>query len=253
MNSASRRYLLGIDDTDDAFSRGTGFHGRQLARWLTWRNLVEVHSISRHQLTTHEAVECTSHNSAVCIEFSLVETSIIDIWQAARCGLNSLAAAESETGLCLAPNVEVPAGIVEFGVRCKLAPVRLTEARALSGGQIQLGPLKDQPDAAGQVGALAAVGLRAGGDDGRVIWLPKLRMMAGVFSLAEIQRTMGVEIKAATPSGQQAASQDRIKLGRWVRPLLRRGGPVLLIEQAGRGDGYEWKLLDKDTVKAADR
>lgn len=42
--------LIGIDDTDNLESRGTGHCARQLGLSLVASNLIELQSITRHQL-----------------------------------------------------------------------------------------------------------------------------------------------------------------------------------------------------------
>ena len=43
-------YLLGIDDTDNLETRGTGHRVRQLAAWLAENKLAKPIGITRHQL-----------------------------------------------------------------------------------------------------------------------------------------------------------------------------------------------------------
>ena len=62
------RYLIGIDDTDNLESRGTGHRARQLAQFLI--DLAEPLRITRHQLLVVPEIPYTSHNSsaAICIQ-----------------------------------------------------------------------------------------------------------------------------------------------------------------------------------------
>ncbi|PLX22090.1 MAG: ABC transporter substrate-binding protein, partial [Marinilabiliales bacterium] len=52
--------FVGLDDTDNKDSRGTGFKSRQLGKLIVEKNLGEVESISRHQLFVHEKIAFTS-------------------------------------------------------------------------------------------------------------------------------------------------------------------------------------------------
>ncbi len=61
-------FYIGIDDTDNAETRGTGFRARQLAAILIEKKLADVFSVSRHQLFFDPRVPFTSHNSSLCIE-----------------------------------------------------------------------------------------------------------------------------------------------------------------------------------------
>ena len=61
------RILIGIDDTDNLESRGTGFLARQLAGEIEKASAGIVEGISRHQLFVHDDIPYTSKNSAACL------------------------------------------------------------------------------------------------------------------------------------------------------------------------------------------
>lgn len=61
------KLLIGIDDTDNLESRGTGYRVRQLANWLSEKNLVVPLGITRHQLLVDPRIPYTSHNSSACL------------------------------------------------------------------------------------------------------------------------------------------------------------------------------------------
>jgi tRNA(Ile2) C34 agmatinyltransferase TiaS len=78
------RYLIGIDDTDNLESRGTGFRARQLGERLAHDGIANVEAITRHQLLVDPRIPYTSHNSSCCLVIELctggtnanVETSV---------------------------------------------------------------------------------------------------------------------------------------------------------------------------------
>ena len=59
--------LIGIDDTDNLETRGTGFRARQLASGLQASALATTHGITRHQLLVDPRIPYTSHNSSACL------------------------------------------------------------------------------------------------------------------------------------------------------------------------------------------
>ena len=67
----TRRYLIGIDDTDNLESRGTGFRARTLGGRLTEAGIGELKGVSRHQLYVHDSIAYTSHNSSLCLDFDV--------------------------------------------------------------------------------------------------------------------------------------------------------------------------------------
>jgi hypothetical protein len=96
-------------------------------------------------------------------------------------------------------------------------------------------------------GSLATVGLRAAGNDGRFLWLTGLRELSGIYTPDQLRRATPIDL-IQTIAGVDAPSTDRNVVGEWVRPLLKRGHAVLLVEEA-QHDEYEWRVIAKDVVK----
>ncbi len=240
------RILIGIDDTDNLESRGTGHRARQLGRGLSDAGLATCLGITRHQLLVDPAIPYTSHNSSACL---LVEaddgqqTALLD-W--CRDFLLTESAPGSDAGLCIARAVSVVAEIQAFGDRAKIEV--LTQAEALRLGQthgVELHGLTGT--GGGVIGALAAVGLRAGGDDGRFLWLPGLRELEGVHTVDALGSLAGIAA-VETIAGALVDGADRIDVGPWARPLLKGGRPVLLVEEADHV-ASDWRTAPKDLVK----
>ena len=59
--------LVGIDDTDNKESRGTGYLCRRLAALMHNSELGEVSNVSRHQHFIHPDIPYTSQNSSACL------------------------------------------------------------------------------------------------------------------------------------------------------------------------------------------
>ena len=111
-------YLIGIDDTDNLESRGTGYRVRQLANWLEENHLAEPRGITRHQLLVDPQIPYTSHNSSACL---LVETdNVKDTWEACREYLLRESAMGSDAGLCLGAWDSVNEYVLAFARRAKI-------------------------------------------------------------------------------------------------------------------------------------
>ncbi len=80
----STRWLLAIDDTDNAESIGTGRLARMLAAHLEEANLFAEPGVTRHQLLVHPDIPYTSHNSAACIEAAGSPEIAADTWSFAK-------------------------------------------------------------------------------------------------------------------------------------------------------------------------
>ena len=74
------KWLIGIDDTDNLESRGTGHLARQLARLLESAiSGLRIGSITRHQLLVDPRIPYTSHNSSACVQAEFDENCRADV------------------------------------------------------------------------------------------------------------------------------------------------------------------------------
>jgi hypothetical protein len=234
--------LIGIDDTDNLESRGTGYYARQLANWLTENDLVHPGGITRHQLLVDSRIPYTSHNSSACLS---VETAFIPrVWDACCEYLLRVGAPGSDVGLCLAQPEQISEEILDFGQRAKLEVLTAGEAQQIASDfRIQLAGLTGT--GGGIIGALAAVGLRQAGDDGRFLWLPGLRELRGEYPVAQICADGHID-RVCTVDGMDLTPETRVDVGEWVRPVLRGGQATLYVEQQNQ----EWFSLSKERIKS---
>lgn len=234
--------LIGIDDTDNLESRGTGYRVRQLANWLDENRLAVPQGITRHQLLVDPQIPYTSHNSSACLA---VETENAgDVWEACREYLLRESAIGSDAGLCLAQLGFVTEPVMAFARRAKLEVLTMHEAEqmAFSAG-IQLSGLTGT--GGGIIGALAGVGLRCAGEDGRFLWLPGLRELKGAYPVAQICSTGHID-RVCTLDGTDLSPETLVDLGEWVRPVLRGGQATLFVEK----QNHEWYLLSRERIKS---
>jgi hypothetical protein len=94
--------------------------------------------------------------------------------------------------------------------------------------------------------ATPAVGLRASGDDGRFLWLKGIREISGVYTVEQLQRTIPIQA-VQTIEGAGIPPTDQVELGPWIRPLLKAGRVVLLVEP--ETEPQLWRVVDKERVK----
>jgi hypothetical protein len=142
----------------------------------------------------------------------------------------------SDPGLCLA--LKAPAVVTEFGYRAKTTLVTKAEARALADAHNLI--LRDLGgDGSGIIGALAAVGLAATGDDGRFILVGQVRDLLGVQPVETIVANGVAQVQ--TVEGQVVAN-GLIETGDKLRPALIGGQAVLLVEPAET----QWRAVRRD-------
>ncbi|CAG0931659.1 hypothetical protein TFLX_02221 [Thermoflexales bacterium] len=240
------RYLIGVDDTDNLDSRGTGYHARQLANTLSSSGLVQVEGITRHQLLVDARIRYTSHNSSACLTVVAQPDRLSALIETCREYLADNSAPGSDAGLCVAKWDQVVDAIQHFGQHAKHEVLTMAEARHLA-EQEQLVLEGLTGDQGGIIGALATVGLRAAGNDGRFLWLPGLRELSGIYAADQLRRAAPIEL-IQTIAGLGVLPTDRIEVGEWVRPLLKQGCALLLVEEV-QHEHCEWRVIGKDTIK----
>jgi hypothetical protein len=236
------KYLLGIDDTDNLESRGTGHRVHELADWLISNAVAEPHGITRHQLLVDPRIPYTSHNSSACI--ALDATQADSVWELSRQFLKLTSADGSDVGLCMASWEEVSAEVQTFGQRAKVELLTMFEAQqTASRPRIRCEGLTGT--GGGIIGALAGVGLHRAGNDGRFLWLPGLRQLKGIYPVEELQLKGHIEC-VCTLGHEELSRGTLVNIGEWVRPVLKNGQSTLYVEE----QNHEWHIISKDRIKS---
>jgi hypothetical protein len=221
---------LGIDDTDIRNSPGTN----QLARLLVRRVAADYRPVSivRHQLLFDPRVPYTSKNGSASIVLEARGAAAVEeLIRRLRQTMLDWCLEGSDPGLCVAERV--PAEIIAFGRQCQREIVDQEAARALAATSgVYLEGLGGTHG--GIIGALAAVGLAATGDDGRVvqlgIWPDDL---AGPQDVAVLLARGIAEIRCLE-SGQ-TVTEGVVDVGKHLRPNLRGGKVVLYVTGSATG------------------
>jgi hypothetical protein len=226
---------VGIDDTDTLETPGTN----QLARALVARlaDRCRCLSIVRHQLLYDPRVPFTSKNGSASIRLEpgvpITDEELLD---ELRIGVREWFVPGSDPGLCLARDVS--AEVIRFGQRCKRELVDQRQARAVAREQgIHLEGLGGTEG--GVIGALAAVGLAATGDDGRVVQLGQWPDdLSGPCDIAVVHER---GIRVLEFCTQREITFGPIDVGKHLRPNYRGGQVVLFVERDPGSDSVPWK------------
>lgn len=226
--------FIGLDDTDTLESRGTGYLARQIATSLASES--SVLGVIRHQLLVDPRIPYTAKNSSAAILISANGTPELEtLSHRAQAVVRDHFNPGSDPGLCVAHTV--PAAVTAFGRRVQQEVVTQEEARALAAAHgIRLAGLGGTQ--AGVIGALAAVGLAADGDDGRYVMVGRARGLRGLHPVSAVL-TAGVS-EVQTLQGHRV-TQGLILTDK-LRPARRHGRPVAIVEWA---EGY-WHPLKLD-------
>lgn len=223
-------FYVGIDDTDVIGSPGTN----KLARSLIGSVSEQFSTILavRHQLLFDPRVPYTSKNSAASIVFEPREGNSLQDLAALLCrAMMEWFVEGSDPGLCITENV--PPEVIRFGRRCQCEVVSQAEARELATAHgIYLEGLGGTND--GMIGALAAVGLFAGGNDGRVVAIDNHPDDLEGQQAASFLHSRGVaEIRVV--DSDEILRAGKVDVGKHLRPNYRDGKVVLYVESTRNG------------------
>ena len=233
---------IGIDDTDVAGSPGTNQLARRLA--LSLPDGCRARLILRHQLLFDPRVPFTSQNGSASL---LIETGEAEVESRVlpilRREMRAWFVSGSDPGLCVAATV--PSAVIEFGRRCQREVVTQAEARRLSEhAGIRLEGLGGTED--GVIGALAAVGLLASRNDGRVVHRPGWTWpdsFAGPQPMKAILARGVDEVRDSRSGGR--LDRGNVDVGKHLRPAFRSGRVVLFVEPVNGSEGgeAEWRAV----------
>lgn len=243
--------LISIDDTDNQESPGSGQLAENLANELQKHGLAECSGISRHQLFVHEKIPYTAHNSAMCFTAVSQADDPDEIIRFGQSFLRNESAIGADPGLCVTIsdcrlNRQV---LIDFGMSAKKSI--LTKQNAYELAQALGIHLSEHGGTGGGViGALAAIGLRLQGNDGRFRgWYHfgqagEITTAAWVCAHAAVDAVVteeGVALEANTPI---ILAENRVKSvllgGQQVVPVAR---------MANASRGAMWSTLTKAQVK----
>jgi len=219
---------LGIDDTDIPGSPGTGRVARGLAKHLEKHGLAQSLGVSRHQLLVDPHIRYTSHNSAkgIAINIEATTAQLLDASLEYMAGCYQTGA---DPGLCICPESQVDDEIIEYG---RLAVSSIITKQAAADLAQKKGIILKELGGTGDgiIGALAAVGLRAGGNDGRLVDLRGIHDIKGTITADYIKKNTDID-RVENVDGFILEDAELIDSLDRIRPNLRSGKPVLRVER----------------------
>jgi len=216
--------FIGIDDTDTYDTPGTNQLARALVRRI--QPYARCVMILRHQLLFDRRIPYTSKNGSASIQVErAADVPISRLIDDCRAEMRAWFKEGSDPGLCVVERV--PEAILAYGRRCQGEIVPQEEARSLAREHaIHLEGLGGTQG--GVIGALAAVGLASGGDDGRVVNLGEWPDdLSGPQPVASVQ-ARGIEIRELSTGSP--VTDCIVDVGKHLRPNRRAGRVVLFVE-----------------------
>ena len=207
------KVLICIDDTDNLESRGTGELAENLASEIQNRKWGHCEFVTRHQLLVHPDIPYTSHNSSMCFSANIEEQHLPTLVERAKKFLMEESAPGSDPGLAIAvlERLSDKAALIDFGRRAKQDVLKKQDAYNLAAAH---GIHLSEHGGTGQgvIGALAGIGLRMSGNDGRIKgWfdIPSQDGVARVADIVDRFKLGGVR----TINGELLTHDDLIAIG----------------------------------------
>ncbi|MEX2372859.1 MAG: hypothetical protein WD800_03580, partial [Dehalococcoidia bacterium] len=187
----SEQFVIGIDDTDapDDPEAGTGALARALAASVQAAGWGQSLGVTRHQLIESDKVPATAENFAYAVVIQTVR-SILDVEDDVVDFVREHASKAADPGVAILSRHSDMPHLLAFGRRSQSEVMRLDWAQTFaneSNASLRALGAKRR----GVVGALAAAGLRAGGQDGRFIDLPAIRDIEGRLTAGQIRERTG--------------------------------------------------------------
>ncbi|MBU5612251.1 hypothetical protein [Geomonas azotofigens] len=244
------KVLIAIDDTDNSVSRGTGELAALIAAAVEANAWGTPGFITRHQLLVHPDIPYTSHNSAMCFPIEMPAECLERVIPFASEFLERECAEGSDPGLCLAvtDGLDSPAELVGFGRRAKQEVIRKEEALKLAQ---RLGVHLSEHGGTGHgvIGALAGVGLRLWGNDGRMRGSLAAVRPGQVLSVRELLEQPDVD-SVRRPDGKSIDLADLVSIAEKPKTVMRDGGSVLLVRPAEHPSGVAlWETLPRRMLR----
>lgn len=240
--STGERFIVGIDDTDAEGAGSTGAVARALAEEIEAGGLGVVLGVTRHELLRDAKISATDGNAAFAVLLES-EQPLNDVEDHAARFVRQAAERGSDPGVAVFSRHSDLPHVLAFGRRCQQEVMSLDDAdRFASESNVRLRSLGDRR--AGAVGALAAAGLRAGGEDGRYTALRGIRELDGRVTAGEIRNRTDIAKVLDEESGEELDRDDVVETFGWVRPRVVAGAPVLLTRRSSEERGL-WFPLDR--------
>ncbi len=245
------KILISIDDTDNLESPGSGTVAENLAGTLQIKGLAECAALTRHQLYVHDDIPYTAHNSAMCFQALALRATLPDIIRHSQEFLQQESASGSDPGLCIAvANAALDTeALIAFGRKAKQTIVTKQAAGDLA-RELGVHLSEHGGTGGGIIGAIAAIGLRLQGSDGRFRGWHHLGKAGDITTPADLCAHEDIDA-VITDGGQRLFGDIPIIFAEdTIKTVLMEGIRVIPVTRYSDGDnGVMWKTLERKTIK----
>lgn len=241
-------YFISIDDTDNLMSIGTGEVAENLGNMLKELGFGTPTPVTRHQLFFNDAISYTSHNSSMCFELKNCEKAQNELVNICSSYLEDNCAEGSDPGLCIVEKkFNDREEIIAFGLDAKCKVLTKEEAYGLAKRKnIHLS--EHGGLGIGVIGALAGVGLRMNGNDGRYKGQFRVSINQDNMLVRDLLKHDRID-SIQDANGCILSEIEEVFVTEKVKTVRIKGKSVLLVEKIAFEDGFVWKNIPKDKLK----
>lgn len=223
-----RTYVC-IDDTDSLEDKSTGELARIMIEKIEQEDMGKCTFITRHQLYFHPDIPYTSHNSAMCFIIEHEKDIYEPLKDLAIDFLLKERAEGSDPGLCIVQLEKLKDKdlLIDYGKRAK-KEILTKEIAYTTAKKLGVHLSEHGGTGGGVIGALAGVGLRLTGNDGRIKGKIKFPLPGNILTVREILDNSTID-KVQSLDGELISENERIILGEKVKTVFLDFKRVLLV------------------------
>ncbi len=245
------KVLISIDDTDNLESIGTGKLAHAFSQEIVSKGWGQTGAISRHQLFVHPDIPYTSHNSTMCFPVTVADGCLKKIIKFGQEFLRKNSAEGSDPGFCVAivDEIKNTDTLIQFGKKAKKNVLTKEEAYNTA-KEMGIHLSEHGGTGGGVIGALAGIGLRLTGNDGRIRGKYFEGRKNEIMTVDEIISQTDIQ-EIREENGERLKANERILLGEKVKSVPLQGKIVLLVEPVKHAQKIEtkWQTLSREKIK----
>ncbi len=245
------KILIAIDDTDNLETPGTGHLASALSELIEEKGFGTGSPVTRHQLYVHPDIPYTSHNSSMCFEAEIKDTSLDEITAFCQDFLIKESAPGSDPGLCIVETDKLDNRdiLIEYGKKAKNTILNKKIAYDLAESlNVHLSEHGGTGD--GIIGALAGTGLRLSGNDGRLKGHFFVGDVNSSIMVKDLLLKTGADI-VKTESGYILKDDDMVRIGKKVKAVYLDYKAAVLVfpVEENNGECTLWETCSKEQLK----